>query len=145
MRFALYVFTVVKIVHLYFAMSNCSISGFTLKLVVHDLTQVVDRKLRCQRLRNCPATLRMAPAKPVRLFARVPTVMQATGLGWSTIHRLVANGEFLAPIHVGTPCGRLALGRSRSLERFASDRHSLRRCGDTRRVEGGRSPAPANP
>ncbi|MGK2899606.1 MAG: AlpA family phage regulatory protein [Burkholderiaceae bacterium] len=29
-----------------------------------------------------------------RIFARLPTVIQATGLGRSTIYRLVANGAF---------------------------------------------------
>jgi fumarate hydratase class II len=32
--------------------------------------------------------------QPPRLFARLPTVMQATGLGRSTIYRLVASGAF---------------------------------------------------
>jgi prophage regulatory protein len=41
------------------------------------------------------------PAETVRLFARLPTVMQATGLGRSTIYRLVANGGFPAPVHLG--------------------------------------------
>lgn len=50
---------------------------------------------------NRPALLPPGPAEPVRLFARLPTVMQATGLGRSTIYRLVANGEFSAPVHVG--------------------------------------------
>jgi prophage regulatory protein len=36
-----------------------------------------------------------------RLFARLPTVIQATGLGRSTIYRLVANGTFPAPVHLG--------------------------------------------
>lgn len=40
-------------------------------------------------------------AEPVRLFARMPTVIQATGLGRSTIYRLVASGAFLPPVHLG--------------------------------------------
>ena len=36
-----------------------------------------------------------------RLFARLPTVMQATGLGRSTIYRLVASGAFPPPVHLG--------------------------------------------
>jgi prophage regulatory protein len=36
-----------------------------------------------------------------RLFARLPTVIQATGLGRSTIYRLVASGAFPAPVHLG--------------------------------------------
>ena len=39
--------------------------------------------------------------QPPRLFARLPTVMQATGLGRSTIYRLVASGAFPAPVHLG--------------------------------------------
>jgi len=49
---------------------------------------------------------RLAPttrgtAEPARLFARLPTVMQATGLGRSTIYRLVASGAFPRPVHLG--------------------------------------------
>jgi prophage regulatory protein len=40
-------------------------------------------------------------AEPPRLFARLPTVIQATGLGRSTIYRLVATGAFPAPVHLG--------------------------------------------
>ena len=40
-------------------------------------------------------------AEPARLFARLPTVMQATGLGRSTIYRLVATGAFPRPVHLG--------------------------------------------
>ncbi len=39
--------------------------------------------------------------EPTRLFARLPTVMQATGLGRSTIYRLVASGAFPRPVHLG--------------------------------------------
>jgi prophage regulatory protein len=41
------------------------------------------------------------PAEVPRIFARLPTVMQATGLGRSTIYRLVASGAFPAPVHLG--------------------------------------------
>lgn len=40
-------------------------------------------------------------SEPPRLFARLPTVIQATGLGRSTIYRLVATGAFPAPVHLG--------------------------------------------
>ena len=40
-----------------------------------------------------------------RLFARLPTVMQATGLGRSTIYRLVASGAFPAPVHLWPRAG----------------------------------------
>ena len=94
---------------------------------------------------NRPALLPHGPAEPVRLFARLPTVMQATGLGRSTIYRLVANGEFPAPVHVGP---RAVAWRWADLDRWSASRrvdpHLDGFC-DTRRVQGGRSPAPANP
>ena len=34
------------------------------------------------------------------MFARLPTVIQATGLGRSTIYRLVASGAFPPPVHL---------------------------------------------
>lgn len=48
-----------------------------------------------------PAIATSSSAQPPRLFARLPTVMQATGLGRSTIYRLVASGSFPAPVHLG--------------------------------------------
>ena len=36
-----------------------------------------------------------------RLLARLPTVLHATGLGRSTLYRLVATGAFPAPIRLG--------------------------------------------
>jgi prophage regulatory protein len=48
-----------------------------------------------------PAVATSSSAQPLRLFARLPTVMQATGLGRSTIYRLVASGAFPAPVHLG--------------------------------------------
>jgi prophage regulatory protein len=42
-----------------------------------------------------------AGADAPRLFARLPTVMQATGLGRSTIYRLMAEGTFPMPVHLG--------------------------------------------
>ena len=38
---------------------------------------------------------------PQRLFARLPTVLAATGLGRSTIYRLIAGGSFPAPVRLG--------------------------------------------
>jgi prophage regulatory protein len=38
---------------------------------------------------------------PTRLFARLPTVLAATGLGRSTIYRLIADGSFPAPVRLG--------------------------------------------
>jgi prophage regulatory protein len=47
-----------------------------------------------------------APESPVgstppRLFARLPTVLAATGLGRSTVYRLIAAGAFPAPVRLG--------------------------------------------
>ena len=40
-------------------------------------------------------------AAQTRLFARLPTVIQATGLGRSTIYRLVSSGAFPPPVRLG--------------------------------------------
>ncbi len=48
-----------------------------------------------------PEAITPRTPEPARLFARLPTVIQATGLGRSTICRLVANGTFPAPVHLG--------------------------------------------
>jgi prophage regulatory protein len=39
--------------------------------------------------------------EPPRLLARLPTVLKATGLGRSTIYRLIADGSFPAPVRLG--------------------------------------------
>jgi prophage regulatory protein len=39
--------------------------------------------------------------EPARLFARLPTVLRVTGLGRSTIYRLIGSGDFPAPVHLG--------------------------------------------
>jgi prophage regulatory protein len=36
-----------------------------------------------------------------RLLARPPVVLRVTGLGRSTIYRLIANGSFPPPVHLG--------------------------------------------
>jgi prophage regulatory protein len=56
-------------------------------------------------------------AEPPRLFARLPTVMQATGLGRSTIYRLVASGAFPQPVHLGP---RAIAWRRSDLERWSA-------------------------
>jgi prophage regulatory protein len=48
-----------------------------------------------------PEAVAIRATEPARLFARLPTVIQATGLGRSTIYRLVASGAFPAPVHLG--------------------------------------------
>jgi prophage regulatory protein len=39
--------------------------------------------------------------EPPRLLARLPMVVRVTGLGRSTIYRLVADGSFPPPVHLG--------------------------------------------
>ena len=56
-----------------------------------------------------------------RLFARLPTVMQATGLGRSTIYWLVASGAFPAPVHLGP---RAVAWRWTDLDRWSESRRS---------------------
>ncbi len=56
-----------------------------------------------------------------RMFARLPTGMRATGLGRSTIYRLVAADTFPAPVHLG----RRAVGwRWSDLDRWSESRGS---------------------
>jgi len=84
-------------------------------------------------------------AMPARIFARLPTVIQATGLGRSTIYRLVANGAFPPPVHLGP---RAVAWRWSDLDRWSESRRiEARSTGSraARRVKGGRSPVPANP
>lgn len=50
---------------------------------------------------NRLASTTQPAAMPARMFARLPTVMQATGLGRSTIYRLVSKGAFPPPVHLG--------------------------------------------
>ena len=83
---------------------------------------------------------------PARVFARLPIVIQATGLGRSTIYRLVANGAFPPPVHVGP---RAVAWRWSDLDRWSESRRvdarSMIGSRAVRRVKGGRSPAQADP
>lgn len=91
-----------------------------------------------------PETIDTRAAEPIRLFARLPAVIQATGLGRSTIYRLVASGAFPAPVHLGP---RAVACRWSDLGQWCESRRALgvtRSCG-AGRVQGGRSPASANP
>jgi prophage regulatory protein len=56
-----------------------------------------------------------------RVFARLPAVIQATGLGRSTIYRMVASGVFPAPVQVGL---RAVAWRWSDLDRWSESRHS---------------------
>lgn len=77
-------------------------------------------------LRDTPslAMTRIQPAtgsiaEPPRLFARLPTVLRATGLGRSTIYRLIANGTFPPPVHLGP---RAVAWRWSDLDRWSESR-----------------------
>ena len=50
------------------------------------------------RLASPPADF---DSDPPRLLARLPVVLKVTGLGRSTIYRLVADGSFPAPVRLG--------------------------------------------
>ena len=50
---------------------------------------------------NKPPSAPQRTDLPARMFARLPTVIQATGLGRLTIYRLVADGSFPRPVHLG--------------------------------------------
>jgi prophage regulatory protein len=65
-----------------------------------------------------------AQAEPVRVFARLPAVMQATGLARSTIYRLVANGEFPSPVQIGR---RAVAWRWSDLDRWSASRGATHR------------------
>jgi predicted DNA-binding transcriptional regulator AlpA len=73
---------------------------------------------------NRLASTTRGAVEAARQFARSPAVIQATGLGRSTICRLVASGAFPRPLHLG-PRDRLALVRPRTVERHARRRPSL--------------------
>jgi prophage regulatory protein len=68
-----------------------------------------------------PETATHHAADPARLFARLPTVIQATGLGRSTIYRLVASGAFPAPVHLGP---RAVAWRWSDLDRWSQSRRA---------------------
>jgi predicted DNA-binding transcriptional regulator AlpA len=79
-------------------------------------TNDIDRKLIARQRRVCTyayanagSTTRMSrlactsrsAVEPARQFARLPAVIQATGLGRATIYRLFAKGDFPRPVHLG--------------------------------------------
>ena len=77
-----------------------------------------------QRPPHPPIERRDAPrddADAPRMFARLPAVMRATGLGRSTIYRWVADDTFPAPVHLG----RRQVGwRWSDLDRWSESRGS---------------------
>lgn len=100
---------------------------------------------RPSRLPSEPPDAASVAAATPRVFARLPTVMQATGLGRSTIYRLVASGSFPAPAHLGP---RAVGWRWSDLDQWSKSRRGgplASNAGDARWVKGGRSPAAASP
>jgi prophage regulatory protein len=57
-----------------------------------------------------------------RLFARMPTVLRLTGLGRSTIYRLIAEDKFPAQVRIGT---RAVGWRWSDLERWSAARPTI--------------------
>jgi prophage regulatory protein len=78
-------------------------------------SDIAGRTTRMNRL----ASTSRGTAEPARLFARLPTVIQATGLGRSTIYRLVASGAFPRPVHLGP---RAVAWRWSDLEQWSAAR-----------------------
>jgi prophage regulatory protein len=70
-------------------------------------------------------TIATAPrdADSPRVFARLPAVIQATGLGRSTIYRLMASGAFPAPVYLGP---RAVGWRWSDLDRWSESRPGAR-------------------
>jgi prophage regulatory protein len=95
---------------------------------------------------NQLASTTQPTATQARMFARLPTVIQATGLGRSTIYRLVADGSFPQPVHLGP---RAVAWRWSDLDRWSESRRvdtrPMQGSRAARGVKGGRSPTSANP
>lgn len=70
---------------------------------------------------NRLASTTRSAVEPARLL---PEVIQATGLGRSTIYRLVANGAFPRPVHLGP---RAIAWRWSDLEQWSATRDADRR------------------
>ena len=95
---------------------------------------------------NRSASTPQRSAMTARMFARLPAVVQATGLGRSTIFRLVTNDAFPPTVHLGP---RVVAWRCFDLVRWSESRRVAARSmigsRAALRVNGGRSPAPADP
>ncbi len=65
------------------------------------------------------STLLDAESPGVRLLLRLPTVIQATGLGRSTIYKLVAEEKFPAPVRLTS---RAVAWRRGDIEQWTSER-----------------------
>lgn len=76
-------------------------------------------------------------------FLRIWAVTHLTGLGRSTIYRLVAEDRFPLRVRLAS---RAVAWRRCDIERWSEARPlACRQLSSPRRVKGGRGPAPANP
>jgi prophage regulatory protein len=65
------------------------------------------------------AAARSTPAEPTPQFLRLPAVIRMTGLGRSTIYRLVAAREFPGPVKLAA---RAVAWRRADLDRWSESR-----------------------
>jgi len=89
-----------------------------------------------------PAPASTPAGDPPRVLARLPVVLKVTGLGRSTIYRWIADGSFPPPVRLGP---RAVAWRWSDLDQWTRSRRSTPLTRAARRVQGGRSPAPAHP
>jgi prophage regulatory protein len=66
-------------------------------------------------MQSLPSASPCADSDGDRLFARMPTVRRLTGLGRSTIYRLMANREFPAQVRIGVRAVRVVVATIYSL------------------------------
>ena len=71
--------------------------------------------------RSKPTTSRLGIDAVVVEFLRLPSVIRRTGLGRSTIYRMVAEQTFPSPVRLG---GRAVGWRRTDLDRWSADRPS---------------------
>lgn len=73
-------------------------------------------------MQSLPSASPCADSDGDRLFARMPTVRRLTGLGRSTIYRLMANRKFPAQVRIGV---RAVGWRWSDLERWSAARPTI--------------------
>jgi len=71
---------------------------------------------------NRLASTTRSAVEPARLFARLPKVIQATGLGRSTIYRLIAEERFPHQVRIGA---RAVGWRWTDLEKWSAARPTI--------------------
>jgi prophage regulatory protein len=68
---------------------------------------------------SLPVTRQAAHVESSVLFLRLPAVMRMTGLGRSTIYRMVAANQFPSPVRIAT---RAVAWRRADLDRWSESR-----------------------